>query len=106
MPDRTPYVHPSEEAWNGAAEHGAAVVKFGMASYANAVIEREDNTALIAGATLGAVAELGRFSRAMTPATSHGVAEAYMIAYLRGALRGLDGPVHEDGRVFTQAYDG
>lgn len=52
---------------------------------------------------IAAIIEGGRLLHAM--ASNHEVAERLALAYVRGAVRGLDRPVKEDGTTYTGAID-
>jgi hypothetical protein len=62
-------------------------------------------TLLEASITCGvaAIIEGGRLLHAIT--TNQDVAERIAFAYLRGAIRGLDHPIKEDGTPYTGAFD-
>lgn len=61
----------------------------------------------VATISVAAVIEAGRLDRVIFGESGVRMArrEPLLIAYLRGAIRGLDEPVHEDGRPYTGRDD-
>jgi len=102
------FVQPTQEAWDIAAEAGEKVVRDAIVRLVKRMGKRggsQANHALIPGVLCGALVEITRINRAVCdPAEMH-IVEQYWLAYVRGAIRGLDGPVHDDGRPFERAFD-
>ena len=75
-----------------------------MGSLGLDMIKPDKNGALTVAAGHGALVAVGEYLAALSGPGNH-VAEQWAMATLRGALRGADGPIHDDGRPFVQATD-
>lgn len=96
--------YPTETAWQRAAERGERSVRSALATLGIKMSKPGQNHALTIAAGHGSLVAIGGYLRAVSGPDNH-VAEQWAMATLRGALRGADGPIHDDGRAFIQAVD-
>lgn len=95
---------PPAEVWDAWASDGNQVARdsVGVRALQLAHVHALAPTAVGFGA-LVAVCEM---LSGLCPKSGRRVLEETVIAYARGAVRGLDGPVHEDGRAWEGTYHG
>ena len=92
------------EEWDAAAHRlEAAAKKFLVRQMERGLKAGENHQFLAVHVPLTAIKEAGALAHALGCDPTY--AERVFIAYLRGALRGADSPVHEDGRPFTGVHD-
>lgn len=88
------------EQWDRATQIGAKTLLSAMSDRINRRLERNadprEYVALLTGA-LVQLAELMRASLEDRSPENLRMAEDYLVAYVRGVMRDLDGPVNEDG---------
>jgi hypothetical protein len=91
---------PTEAEWQRAAEIGerAATVALQEATQA------ADGPLADIAVAFGMIVRIGQFLQAASADAS--VAEQGAVAYLRGAVRGMEGPANEDGTPYVGATDG
>jgi hypothetical protein len=91
---------PSEDEWIAAGHAGEQAVKDVVcATMLDHMTDRHHPATYLAVA-FGAVAAVANAARACGASSGHAVLEEYLVAYVRGAMRGADGPAHEDGRPY------
>lgn len=96
--------YPTESAWQRAGERGERAVRSALATLVIRMAKPGENAALTIASGYGALVAIGGYLRALSGPDNH-VAEQLAMATLRGALRGAEGPIHDDGRPFVQASD-
>lgn len=101
MPD---FIYPTEAAWQRAGERGEQAVRSALGTLGIRMAKPGRNHTLTVAAGHGALVAIGEYLRTLSGSDNH-VAEQWAMATLRGALRGADGPVHDDGKPFVQASD-
>lgn len=96
--------YPTDAQWQRAGERGERAVRSGLATLGIKMMKPGQNSTLTVAAGHGALVAIGGYLRALSGPNNH-VSEQWAMATLRGALRGAEGPVHDDGRAFVQAGD-
>lgn len=86
-----------ESAWSRNAAVGTKLVREAMEERVRRRIERGATGVDLMAIYVGAVVECGRVIGALAQPGGLDVVESCIVAYVRGAIRGLDGPVDEDG---------
>jgi hypothetical protein len=93
------------EAWERAAWAGENIVKRHVVDRIRRRLDRHDHPAHMFALVFGVVSETARLARALCVHKDDetiAIVERAMMAYVRGQIRGLDGPIDEDG----SPYDG
>ncbi|MBR0649543.1 hypothetical protein GXW78_07720 [Roseomonas terrae] len=88
----------SEQEWDAIGNRADTAARKALTQLALKAVRKHGSNepiALVACGGARAVGELGRIG--VLPERMH-LVEEMLVAYLRGAVRGLDHPVHEDGR--------
>jgi hypothetical protein len=93
--------YPTREEWDAAADRADRAVVSALGPLGLAETGPGGNRELLPAISMAAAVAVGRFARAVS-GPANALAERLMVAHLRGALRGLEYPVHEDGREFTE----
>ena len=99
-----PDILPDEATWDALGNKADMVARKALTTLAMKAVKKHGTNAvigLIASGGMRAVAELARIGA--DPTKMH-LAEEMLVAYLRGAIRGLDHPVHEDGRRWSGEF--
>lgn len=92
------------EEWDAAAHRLENAAKKFLVQQMNRGLKNGEHHQFLAMAVpLTAIKEAGALSHALGCEPIY--TERVFFAYLRGALRGADGPIHEDGRAFTGLHD-
>jgi hypothetical protein len=105
MPDVPPgFIYPSERQWQSAGERGEHAVRRALAKLGISLTKSGTNATLAVAVGHGALVAIGGYLRVLSGPDNH-VAEQWAMATLRGALRGAEGPVRDDGQPFTMATD-
>lgn len=100
-----PNLAPADE-WQEAAEAGEAAVRAPLAqaclNYCDAPYHRQTHMAVF----FGAAREVAAVALAACAPEGASILEEYLVAYIRSGMRGVDGPIHDDGRPFTGVHHG
>ena len=96
-------IQPSQQDWD--ATEGERAVKQAMAKISAKLLRKRAGAGLIVASQFGGLVQMGRYIRAMSNPDHRHVSEQYAMAYLRGALRGLDYAVHDNGQPMERATD-
>lgn len=96
--------YPTGDQWQRGGERGERAVRSALGKLGINMMKPGANHVLTVAAGHGALVAIGGYLRALSGNNNH-VSEQWAMATLRGALRGADGPIHDDGRPFTQATD-
>jgi hypothetical protein len=92
---------PTAEQWIATGEQTSTELRKTLLRIVGMHRRRNANPGLLRAIGLAAIAEAGAFIAASDNPTAPPIPEQLAIAQLRGALRGSDGPIHDDGRPFT-----
>lgn len=92
---------PDEAAWQAAGETGNRLVRDVLAQYGLA----NPNAELLLATGFGALTAAVEFLVALSNSENSTVLEQWALAYARGAIRGTNGPIHDDGRPMQRAHD-
>ncbi len=84
--------------WDQAGNAADAAVRKVLGPLAQKHIKRTGEGAMVHAVALGGIKAAGELLRASTIPEGRVLLEEMAVAYLRGALRGAGGPIHEDGR--------
>jgi hypothetical protein len=107
MPVRDPtdptatYQIPTPELWEATADQTSKELRKTLLRIVSLHRRRNANPALLNVIGLAALAEAGAFIAASANPGAPPISEPLAMAHLRGALRGSDGPIHDDGRPYT-----
>jgi hypothetical protein len=93
---------PPKDEWQAAGEAGERAVKDAVCAAMLAHATGHHHPATFLAVAFGAIVAVAEAARACGASSGHAVMEEYLVAHVRGAMRGADGPVHEDG----QPYEG
>ena len=96
--------HPTDEQWQWAGERGEKAVRKALAPLGIKLTKARHATRLEVAAAHGALVAIGGYLRALAGDNAR-VTEQWALAIVRGAIRGAEQPVHDDGRPFVQASD-
>lgn len=96
--------YPTNDQWQRSGERGERAVRTALATLGIKMSKPGKNHTLTVAAGHGALVAIGGYLRALSGHDNH-VSEQWAMAQLRGALRGAEGPIHDDGRPFIQATD-
>lgn len=96
---------PPEEQWQRASKVGERVIRTAIQEKIMRRLQRGAHPYDALAMMFGAMTSLAQATRALSKGTPEAtsVLEQNILAYVRGAIRGLDGPVNEDGSPFTGA---
>ncbi len=104
MSDQTTRLMGTEAEWDTFGNLGDAAVRSALAIGATALPRTAPADAPLA-LGFGAVKAIGEYLRAIANPSGIAVLEQNALAYLRGAIRGEEGPVRDNGQPFTGASD-
>jgi len=90
---------PPEAEWQAAGEAGEQAVKDAICAAMMAHCGPEHHPTTYLAVAFGGIIAVAQAARAAKPEAS-AILEEYLVAYVRGACRGADGPVHDDGRPY------
>jgi hypothetical protein len=96
---------PTAEEWEGSCQAGEMAVKAAIADAALQRIRVDSSGYGDVGVALGALVAIGALLRGIGEGGSQHVMENMAMAYLRGALRGTEGPVNADGSDYVGTHD-
>lgn len=103
-PNTTHALTGTEEEWDRCGELGDRATRSALATAAISLGRNAPAAAPLA-VGLGAVKAIGEYLRHISRPEGAHVLEQNAMAYLRGALRGADGPILDSGQPFTGASD-
>lgn len=92
-------------AWQDAGDEGADVVRQALGRRALDRLNAGKGGHLLMAFGFGGIAAAAEFLAGMTKPTGKAAIEQWAIGYVRAAIRGEKGPVHDDGRPMTGAFD-
>jgi hypothetical protein len=101
MPDTVPRLSP--EVWQRRCEAGEKAVRKALGPTIMRQIKAGAGTEDQLGTVLGALVAVGDLMFHLSANGDRRVMEAIGIAYLRGAIRGEDGPMNADGSEYQGA---
>lgn len=101
MPDAIPRLSP--EAWERACRSGENAVRKALGPATMRQIKSGAGTEAHLAPAIGALVAIGDLLFHLSTHGDRWVMETLAVAYLRGAVRGEDAPVNEDGSAYTGA---
>ena len=102
--ERTAPRYSTAVEWQAYALNGQRVTQTALAMETATLIGHAPCDAPLA-IGFGALCAVGEYLRVASDPNGVAVLEQMALAYLRGAIRGADGPVRDNGQPFTGALD-
>lgn len=90
--------------WDTLGNRADEIARRAVAAFGIKMVRRHDTGAAMVPIVAGTARAAGSLARSIVPSESLHLIEDMMLAYLRGAIRGLDGPIHEDGRPWEGTF--
>lgn len=96
---------PTEAVWTQATKQGATLLKKSVGKRVLSILEDHQNPAIATGVMFGALQEVCAMAAVACPEQNRHVLEQHLLAIVRGAMRGLEHPVQDNGKPFIGVSD-
>lgn len=98
MPDASS--GPPPEEWAACAEAAENAVRIALSAALLPFCSDQHHRGTPVAGLFAAISAVTQIARGLGEPHGYPIVEEYLVAYVRGGMRGAEGPIHDDGRPY------